>query len=320
MFVAGVAPWCVARAKGRAVSLRIADDGIVLGRRRLRRADVSSFSVASGARGKSVALTVGRRTYFIEIERDEDASRIRAALAGDRRVPFGALPRMDRRRALLPFAVQALVSFGTVVSAAFYALTTMGGVHVVDKAQVGIPAVVLAQIGFVLFAVRALSRRRSLGWHAEGAFEQHLALHLEPVKARSGPADDRRNDAEIGDTADGVGAARRPRVRVGVLARGSEPVGAWLARLDGIPTTDGAYRGDAMKRDVLWEALADAEAPIEVRMAAARLLRRRYGEDAGTLVRIVDDADERIRVEAAMDEAAEAEARLEALGPLFRAR
>ena len=64
------------------------------------------------------------------------------------------------------------------------------------------------------------------------------------------------------------------------------------------------------KRDVLWEALADAAAPVDTRMAAARVLRRRYGEERGALVRI----------DAALDEHDDAERRIERLGPLFRAR
>ena len=45
-------------------------------------------------------------------------------------------------------------------------------------------------------------------------------------------------------------------------------------------------------------------------MAAARVLRRRYGEERGALVRI----------DAALDEHDDAERRIERLGPLFRAR
>ena len=78
--------------------------------------------------------------------------------------------------------------------------------------------------------------------------------------------------------------------------------------------------GDALTTDVLWEMLGDAGAPVDARMAAARLLQRRYGEAEQALVRVVEDRDVRVRVEAALEEHDEAEEHLERLGPLFRAR
>ena len=104
------------------------------------------------------------------------------------------------------------------------------------------------------------------------------------------------------------------------LGRGDEQVGAWLARLDAIPNEQHAYRGDAMRKDVLWETLGDGAAPVDARMAAARVLQRRYGEEAPALVRVVSDDEVRVRVEAALEEHDEAEEHIERLGPLFRAR
>jgi len=76
-----------------------------------------------------------------------------------------------------------------------------------------------------------------------------------------------------------------------------------------------------LKKDVLWETLGDDGAPVDARMAAARVLRRRHGEEARALVRVVDDHDVRARVAAALeDQHEEVEEHLERLGPLFRAR
>ena len=55
-------------------------------------------------------------------------------------------------------------------------------------------------------------------------------------------------------------------------------------------------------------------------MGAARVLRKRYGEEERALVRAVDDRDVRLRIEAALEDQEDAERTLATLGPLFRAR
>jgi hypothetical protein len=149
---------------------------------------------------------------------------------------------------------------------------------------------------------------------ARGTWDAHVALHRANAAAHAATATDERDERD-------ERPAEEAPVRVGHLGRGDEPVGAWLARIDSLPTEQHAYRGDAMKKDVLWETLSDKAAPVDTRMAAARVLRKRYEEDDVALVRVVDDPDVRVRVEAALDDELEdAEHRIEALGPLFRAR
>jgi hypothetical protein len=148
-----------------------------------------------------------------------------------------------------------------------------------------------------------------------GAWDAHVALHHDArMTAEATVAAETAADGATGEERD------EAPVRIGHLVRGDEGVGAWLARLDAIPTEQHAYRGDAMKKDVLWETLGDAGASVDTRMGAARLLRRRYGAEEGALVRVVEDPDVRVRVEAALEDHDDAERAIETLGPLFRAR
>jgi hypothetical protein len=114
-----------------------------------------------------------------------------------------------------------------------------------------------------------------------------------------------------------LAAERVPNVH---LARGDERVGIWLTRLDALPPAGHAYRGDGMKKEALWDMLSDDEAPVDTRMAAARVLHRRYGEPDSALVRVVGDGEVRVRVEAALEDHDEAEVHIERLGPLFKAK
>ena len=157
----------------------------------------------------------------------------------------------------------------------------------------------------LLLVFRRLAPRPAMALRRRGAWHAHAALH---AAREEGP------EAAPGE------AAEEAAARIGSLARGDEGVGAWLARLDAIPTEQHAYRGDALKKDVLWETLGDDAAPADARMAAARVLRRRYGAEERALVRVVDDPDVRVRVEAALEDQEDAERAIETLGPLFRAR
>ena len=175
----------------------------------------------------------------------------------------------------------------------------------------------------LLLAIRCLVPGHAVALRRRGAWNAHVALHAaHAAHAAQAKTDAVAHENEAEREQDGDGDRGEP-VRIGSLgnlARGDEGVGAWLTRLDAIPTEQHAYRGDAMKKDVLWETLADAAAPADARMAAARVLRRRYGADEGALVRVVEDPDVRVRVEAALEEHDEAERAIETLGPLFRAR
>jgi hypothetical protein len=312
MAVAGVGPWLAwSRRSGRAVRLRCRSGLLETTGLRIDASDVHAISVAHAAQGSSVAIKHGKRVTFVEVERADDAARIAAALEAPhaRTSDVVVLPRS---RAIA--VIQLVVSVAAVIAAPLYYLAATHGEFTAGivpdaKAHFGIAGVVAAQLSFLFLIMRQLWPNQGVALGGRSAWEVHAALHRDRAAQVGASADDERERDAPGE-----------RVRIGALERGDEGVGAWLARIDAIPTEQHAYRGDALKKDVLWDALGDADAAVDTRMAAARVLRRRYGEEERALVRVVDDPDVRLRVEAALEDHEDAERRIERLGPLFRAR
>jgi hypothetical protein len=199
---------------------------------------------------------------------------------------------------------RAILSVVTLLSAVCYASFLANVDAPWAEKGYGIFGVVAIALSFVALGVEMLRKDAKVG-ALPSAWDAHAAIHT---------ASDREVAVEA--EVDGAGTARGAEV---TLARGDEPVAVWLARLDAVPANEGAYRGDALKRDVLWEALRDEASPPDVRMAAARVLRVRYEEDGRAIRGAVADRDVRLRVDAAIEED-EAAHRIEELGPLFRAR
>src|SRR5206468_11276280 len=115
------------------------------------------------------------------------------------------------------------------------------------------------------------------------------------------------------------------RVAPAALARGDESMTEWLARLDALAATSGAaYREGALDRESLFALLEEEGTAPDVRIAAARLLEKRFGAKKEDLLRVAADPELRLRVEAVLDDEDEDEyeapERLARLGPLFRAR
>lgn len=314
--MAGIAPWLAwSRRAGRVLRVKC-ENGVLLGRRlRIAARDVRALSVAPAAYGSSIAIEHGQRVTFVEVERTEDAERIAESLgAGAAKSSDVAVLPSSRRLAV----VQVLLSLAGVVAAPLYYLATTHP-SLLDpavpeaKALFGIGGVIAGALSFLLLMARQWRSNHAVALGSRSAWETHAALHRERA-ARKRDA----TDVAVDDEAPASVAAAH--VRVGNLGRGAEDVGAWLARIDALPSRQHAYRGDALAKEVLWTALGDGAAAVDTRMAAARVLRRRYGEEAHALVRVVDDPDVRLRVEAALDEHDDAERRIETLGPLFRAR
>jgi len=307
ILLGGIAPWLAWTRRGRTMDVRCDASAVTAGTERIEAKDVTGVSVAHGARGSSVAIARGQGVAFMEVERAEDAARIASSLRAD--VPRGKMDLEVTSRWLA--GLQALVTLGAVVAAPLYYFAATHGTwwvfpDVDGKAMFGLGGVAAAEIAMVLLVVRRLMRGHAVAI-GRGAWDAHVALHRVVVTG--------------GEKAEAATADRAAQpTRVGTLARGDEGVGAWLARIDAIPSEQHAYRGDAMKKDVLWDTLGDAGAPVDERMAAARVLRRRYEEDERALVRVVGDPEVRERVEAALEEQEDAERRIQALGPLFRAR
>lgn len=308
--LAGIGPWIAWTLRGDAVQVMLAAGKVVAGETVLTADDVKGVAVAQGARGRSVAVSSGDRgrMTFLEVERDEDAEEILQAL-GQKRAASATLPLQMPSRLLALW--QGMLSWVCLACAPLYWMAAMGHMDGNGKGTFGVTGVLAALASAGFLALRQLLKKQAVAVR-RGAYDAHVALHADaPVEAPK-PADA------------GVDAkpSAAPEARTAsALARGNEPVRAWLARLDALPNEAHAYRGDAMKKDVLWDTLSDDAAPLETRMGAARVLARRHGEEGRALVRVVEDPDVKVRVEAALEEEEEvAERRIERLGPLFRAR
>jgi hypothetical protein len=268
----------------------------------VRAADVTGLAIAAGAQGHSVALARRERVAFLELERDADADKVARALGGVR----GEVPLAVPRRGL-----------GIAAAAVTTALAGTAAVHVAAallswgsdlKSAFGLASVVLAQVSAILAIVRPratarIARGEGARVAGQDAHDAHVRLHAAAAPPAAG-----RPVAALASAA------------IGPLARRDEPTAAWLLRLDALPAPRGAYRGAAGTVDVLWETLADDLACPDERAAAARLLRRRFGEDEAAIARVVRDPEIRVRALAAMEDAEDAAPALDALGPVFRAR
>jgi hypothetical protein len=296
--VAALGPWLRFRARARVTTLQVEPGALRVGGDLVRAADVTAAKVAAAARGRSVALARGGRVMFLEVESDADAASVLAPFGGAG--VGGDLPLVAGRPKLR--VLSGIVSFAILMTGAIHIAAAFHLASSDTKWSFGIATVLLGLVSAAVTVARGRALRTLAPQNAElgrSAYDEHVRLHLDPVDAA---------------------AEERPRTRVGGLSRGDEPASAWLARLDAMPAVDGAYRGDAATRDILWATLADEHASSCERAAAARLLCRRFHEDASAVVGAVDDPDVRVRVEAAMDDTDDAAVRLEALGPVFRAR
>ena len=303
--LAGIGPWLAWTRRGDLAEVSVSPGRVVAGDVVLTTDDVKGIAVARGARGRSVAITHGPRgrVTFLEVEHEEEVEEILRAL-GQKRAASATLPLPKHGRVLAIW--QAMLTWACVVCAPLYWLSATGGFSSHGKATFGITGVCAAIAGALFLALRQTLRGQAVAIR-RGAYDAHVALHEDaPVRTEADKAKDEQ--------------AFAPKT-TSALARGDEPVRAWLARLDALPNEGHAYRGDAMKKDMLWDTLSDDGAPLETRMGAARLLARRHGEEKKTLVRVAEDPDIRVRIEAALEEEEEvAEERIEKLGPLFRAR
>ncbi len=289
--------------------LRIEEDGIRVGGRLVTREDVSTVSLTRAARGASIGLVDRRgRSTFLEVQSLADATSIVRALGAEPKAAVVPVPAPWTNGAALQVILAGLVA---TLAAAFLVGKSTAGSR--DAGTFGAAAVALAPVAFALAWVRSLRLRATARESAAttiearagaSAYDDHAALH-----ATVATADETEAPAPEASTMHGV------------LARHDEPTSAWLARIDALPREASAYRGAALDKEALLALLADAEAPPDARAGAARLLATRHAEPAPSLVRVVEDPDVRLRVEAAAEEDPdEAAEQLERLGPLFRAR
>jgi hypothetical protein len=306
LIVGALAPWLARAARAKRADVTCKANAIVTLGKTIAAEDVYGVRVARAAHGLSIAIGhmegAREKVTFLEVERREDAARIIAAL-GFESAPSGDVKLASRSPSRLMF-VRTLLSIATLASVVGYIGGVVDWPFLWASKATGVVGVATIALSLATLVVSALRRRR-IAIARRGAWDAHVALH-------------EKSDVEI--VAEPAGRAEATGAAASALARRDEPTVAWLGRVDALPANEGAYRGDAMKRDVLWEALADEHAPTDVRMAAARVLRLRYEEDDVKLRAAVADADVRVRVAAALeDDDEEAADRIERLGPLFRA-
>lgn len=278
--LAAAAPWLVRPARSRVARLQVLEGLVRVGPHVIRAAETTSLRVVPAHRGFSVAVARGQRVLFLEVERARDAADIARAIGErDAALDLAAASRAMRN-------VRVALSVLTLFAALFYIATVIGWATEGGKTLAGLLGVAVAH-GAAL--VGALATRHDF---VGTPWAQHVALHT----LRSGVTAQPSEDEEW-------------------TARRDEPIGAWLARLDGVPSGSSAYR-DSASREALWGILANDHAAVDARVGAARVLYKRHGEERAELVRVADDVDVRLRVEAAMDD--DACEKIERLGPVFR--
>lgn len=298
-------PWLTVRASGAEVRVRIEEGAVHIGDEEpILAGELTGLSIAKAERGVSLALARGKRLVFLELERRADAARVAKAL-GIETSWFGSIAFPEASRLLA--AMQAILALALLVAAPLYFMGTVGALPSGAKPLFGTICVVGALASALLLTVRRLVPNQALSMR-RAVWDRHVALHeAEGRFAEHGKVEE-------------APESRGPSL----LARGDESRAAWLARLDALPAERGAYRGEALKRDVLWETLGDTASPVDARVAAARILKRCHEAETGALVRVVaDDPDVRVRVETAIDDDLDDEdvaIQLERLGPIFRAR
>lgn len=302
-------PWLTVRASGTEGRVRVEDGAVGIGEHWILAGDLTGLSIANAERGVSLALARGKRLVFLELEHRAEAVRIAKAL-GVETTWFGSIALPETSRLLA--AMQAIVALALLAAAPLYFLGATGALSSGAKPLFGTICVAGTLISALLLTARRLVPNQALSMR-RAAWDRHVALHeAEGRFAAHGKVEPSAEDAAV--------SSRGPSL----LARGDESRAAWLARLDALPAERGAYRGEALKRDVLWDTLGDAASPVDARVAAARILKRRHEALPDALVRVVaDDPDVRVRVETAIDDTLDDEDvahQLERLGPIFRAR
>lgn len=108
-----------------------------------------------------------------------------------------------------------------------------------------------------------------------------------------------------------------PRIRIQVLDRSDEPVRMWLERIDGLSSD--AYRGALPSQADLRLVFEDPAAPLHQRLAAARLLVRRYSVRVAELHDALEPELVRYFLDIDADDTEVVAASIERPGPRFRA-
>lgn len=300
LVLAAIVPFSVLLWRPRARPCEI-DEGVVrVGRHVFRAESVTGFSVAPDGHGVSVAIGSGAQTTFLEVDTMNDARLIATALK--KRFPADGelhltLPRQSPSVVVTLFSVCALALAVMLPPYASFrdALAPFWGGMI--------------ELAFLL-AFLAIGRMRNpmkLRWGTAAQVEPARALDRSPIERHV----QRHAQARL------TAPPAAPRVRVDLLAQGGDSVADWLARVDRLDRA-GGYRGEAAPTELLFETVRDDNAPVDVRLAAARLLKVRDGEDRIRIADAVTDADIRARILAVTDD--DPEGALDAVGPLFRAR
>jgi hypothetical protein len=294
--LATILPFVILHRRDPRVDVRLAADRIHLGRSSILASNVTGFSVVPDGPSFSVAIGTRYTTRFLEVESLEDARRIAAAL----NVSF---PLHEKLLLWVPQRpVTSILGMCAVVDICLAFMVGPFGEKHASNALLG----GLMIIGFLMYFLTHERLRDSmlLAWGKLGRQETATSLDRNPLE----------HHARLHQEGHLKADPAPPRVRIDLLSRGGEAIPAWLSRLDRLEREEG-YRGAHTPREVLYESVNDVHIDIDVRLAAARLLRVRDHEESWRILEGIRDSDVRARIEAVtIDDSEAAAERLEEIG------
>lgn len=284
-----VSPLLVRAAKPRRAGGEVAE---------LRADDVRGLSLARAERGWSLAIEhANGKLWFVELESREDARRlVRRLRAGRPNVDGVSIPGEIPALRVVHFVVAAISLFAAVHFATKHNTRAL---ELAFFTALAVAVLTVARVG----ATQAFRRARPTpleraAFGTRSAWSRHAWLHL-------------------AGTLEDLAALEREDAPAPVLRRGDESTRAWLARIDEIAAKGGGAYRDGLDEGALRTIAVDEDAPIDERMAAARVLKRRIGV---TVAAEVKDADARVRIATAESDDGAAADRIDELGPAFRMR
>ena len=319
LFGLGLATWALGaalayRPRVRVVDVTDAADALHAGAVKVPRG--APARIADGVRGVSVAMGCGKGDVaFFEVDSAEDAAALVAMAAAVVGEPVVYRMGFDRfrgtARLLGLIGAAAGLAYGVTVGLLSYSeYKTMFGLTALFAASVATLFYLIAEFAWRDVVIGAPGPSTGV----TGAIGRHLVLHRRDEESRAEAGKKRVDVAAGARTFTGVEG------RVRVMARGDETVRAWLARVDVAGAQDEGYRSDAPTREELHALLGDATAATDLRLAAARVLVRRYRESPESVCAGIErDLVPYVRsiTGEELEPAAEA---LDSLGPAFRAR
>lgn len=279
LLVAAILPWVLVRGRNRAAAVRLGDGTVRVGTTTVTH--VTAASLAPDGDGVSVALQTPEDVVFLELDSIADARRVfRAARARFPRfgTPEHVLPHRDPAFPLRVCSLACFVSAFTWGIAYFIPAFTPEALCLLALGTLA-AGTLSALRARPLDVVEIRRSTRAWPYRAWTTFGRHLEKHV-----MAGLEDD-------------VPVANATAER---LARGDEDIASWLQRVDALQET--GYREAAPPRADLEALLVDPMSSLDIKLAAARLLKRREGEPAQEILARIADDEVRARVHVVLED------------------